>query len=198
MRHNKQTTRDYSYIVSRLSKVYDISAGKKDLMNFENSSKYNTEMSNTEYVKAYVKHEMSSDVDMALDEDVACVNVGNVSGMGAVVTPIAGAVPGTTGTTGSGDIGSGWSTSINNNKNIRSRDSLFPRSRRKSKMKAALKQSTKNFNGTKNVPFQVNPDNTVDNDKKTKSNIKSFSEFQNKNESVKECLIPSFDKYFKK
>jgi hypothetical protein len=168
----KELNRDYGYIKDRLSKVYDIVVSDTDFDAFEKSAKYYDELSNQDYVTAYVKHEMTS------NENVACVTQGSTSGMGAVVTPTAGAVPGVPGEAGSGDIGSGWAKSVSNNKNIRSRDSHLPRSRRKKQIKDKLKQSIKSFNGTKNTPFEVGADNTVDFTKKNaNTNIKSFSDF---------------------
>ncbi len=72
--------------------------------------------------------------------EIACATPGNVSGMGAVVSPQAGSVPGTMigATTGSGDIGSGWSPSVANNanRNIIKRPVT---SRKKKKAMSALK-----------------------------------------------------------
>jgi hypothetical protein len=179
----KELDRDYNYIKDRLSKVYDMVVTDMQLDAFEKSAKYYDEISNQDYVTAYVKYEMNS--DSSLKENVACVTQGSTSGMGAVVTPTAGAVPGVPGDAGSGDIGSGWGQSKANNKNVRSRDSHLPRSRRKKQIKDKLKQSVKSFNGTNKVPFEVGADNTVDFTKKNaNTNIKSFSAFVAQNESI--------------
>jgi hypothetical protein len=173
----KETTRDYDYIKDRLSNVYDIKVTQKQLDSFEKSAKYYDDITNQEYVKAYVKMEMEN-----VQENVACVTQGSTSGMGAVVTPTAGVVPGVPGAAGSGDIGSGWKNT--NNRNVRSRDSHLPRSRRSKQIKDKLKNSIKSFSGTKKTPFDVKPDNTVDYTKKNaSSNIKSFSAFVAHNEA---------------
>lgn len=82
---------------------------------------------------------------MGLNEDgVAAVSGGNVSGMGAVVTSQPSSIPGNTSgaTTGSGDIGSGWDSSKNLNRNVISRPDG---SRRKKKMRAKAKEMAKGF-----------------------------------------------------
>ena len=78
------------------------------------------------------------------DGGVGCANAGNVGGMGAVVTSQPSSIPGNTAgaTTGSGDIGSGWIDSKNNNRNVIARPIG---SRRKKKMKAKVKEMFKNM-----------------------------------------------------
>jgi hypothetical protein len=186
----KEIARNYEYIQHRLQEVYGLSVNKFMLDSFEKSSLFSDDMSDKEYIISFMKHEFGFMDDQENIDETATVNNGNVSGMGAVVTPQAGAVPGTTGTTGSGDIGSGWAKSKENNRNIRSRDTYLPRSRRAQKMKAALKQSTKNFCGTVKTPFDVKQDNTVDTTKKNpQTNIKSFSAFSKQNENYDDDTV---------
>jgi len=83
--------------------------------------------------------------EKTLNEDgVAAVSGGNVSGMGAVVSSQPSSIPGNSSaaTTGSGDIGSGWNQSKDNNRNIIKRPIG---SRRKNKMKAIVKGMSKKF-----------------------------------------------------
>jgi hypothetical protein len=187
----KEVARDYEYIQHRLKDIYDIDATRTDLEAFEQCSLFKEEMSDQQYVVAFVKHDLGcADDEESVQENIAVANAGNTSGMGAVVSAQVGAVPGTTGTTGSGDIGSGWAKSKENNRNVRSRDSHLPRSRRKTaiqQMKTAFKQNTKKFSGTTKTPFDVKHDNTVDYSKKNaQSNIKSFSAFCQTNDKKNE------------
>lgn len=89
-----------------------------------------------------------------MNEEVACANAGNTSGMGAVISPVASSVPGQTygdaftangGVAGSGDIGVAF------NRNVSKRPT---RSRRKQKAMGALKM----FKGYSNLVESVRED----------------------------------------
>lgn len=128
--------RDYRKIKQVLFDTYEIEDFDKK---FESTALYRAGMSDTDYIKAYVRYYMG------LNED-ATATMGNTSGMGAVVTAQPGAIPGTTGTTGSGDVGAGSiaGNKENNPRNVRKRDNHLPRSRRGKKEKAVLKSAVKN------------------------------------------------------
>ncbi len=187
--------RDYQYIKERLIHLYHIPVSDSDLESFEDSKNYKDSYSDKEYIKQYVLYAMSiSEFEEEISEDVGVgtVNMGSLAGMGPVMgsqpssipgqttstggfsTPSAGDSFGSGGVVGSGDIGSNWSNSIANNKNIRKRDANLPRNRRKSKALNALKA----MKAKKSSDFTVKPNNEVD-FKKT-NGIKSFSDFSKK------------------
>lgn len=130
--------RNYEKIHDILANEYDITTLDTD---FERSNEFNSKMNDDEYVKAYIKYYMGENID----ED-ATATLGNTGGMGAVVTAQPGMIPGTTGTTGSGDIGAGSipaSLALNKSANIHKRTSYLPRSRRSTKAQAAVKSIKK-------------------------------------------------------
>lgn len=177
--------RDYQYIKERLIHLYDIPVTDSDLETFEDSKDFKDSYSDKEYIKKYVLYTMSiSEFEEDLNEDIS-----SVAGMGPVISSQPSSVPGQTtsnggfstpsagdtfgngGVVGSGDIGSGWSQSITNNKNIRKRDTHLPRSRRSNKALASLKA----MKAKKSSDFTVKPNNEVDFKKST--GVKSFSDF---------------------
>ena len=162
--------RDYEKITAILSDLYDIDEFNKH--GFESCPAYSEDMDDAEYAKAYTEYYMGMHDDAPVTEECATATMGNVNGMGAVSpTAMPGAVPGTTGTTGSGDVGAGGGM----NRNIRSRDSELPRSRRKQQVKAAAKKMKKApFTPATNKPAATDVTTTPT---KGGSNIKSFSDF---------------------
>ena len=163
-------------IYNTLNQVYDFDMGvitDEDLNDFEQSEAFKPgDMdSPTLYCHDFVRYYMHKDLyAQPMHEDgMAMVTAGNTSGMGAVVTPSVGSIPGVpNGTTGSGDVGAGTIP------NMRSRDSHLPRSRRKAKAKQAVKSMKKAMG---NNPF-LNPVQKAPSVQKKASSILSFSAFK--------------------
>ena len=160
---------DYVKITKRLQDVYKLDGFDKK--GFEKSALYSTKLDETAYVRAYVKYDMELP-DETLNEDggVAFATAGNTSGMGAVVAAQPSSVPGQTtgsdyaangGTVGSGDIGNGG------NRNVRSRDVVPGRKRRKNKLQAVAKSLAKKVSGSFDPAVPT----------KGSSVIKSFSDY---------------------
>lgn len=169
-----------SLIYHTLEEIYDFNIGMitdADLDEFEQSEELSPTIMNSptlycHYFTRFFMHKGSYAAPMAIHEDgVAMATAGNTGGMGAVVTPSAGSIPGVpNGTTGSGDIGTGAGAVPN----MRSRDNHLPRSRRKAKAKQAVKSMKKSMG--KN-PF-LNPIQQAPSVKKKASSILSFSAFK--------------------
>ena len=170
---------NYAKITKRLQDVYKLDGFDKK--GFEQSILFSTKLDETAYVRAYVKYDMELPDD-TLNEDgdggggSAYATLGNTSGMGAVVAAQPSSIPGQTsgdgytangGTVGSGDIGNGG------NRNVRSRDVVPGRKRRKSKLKAAAKTLAKNMGSVGKVSTAFDPAVPT----KGSSVIKSFSDY---------------------
>ena len=149
--------RDYPYIKNRILYVFDIIASDEDLEDFEHSDDYNPDMTDEDYVEAYINYDMDNIKENKVNEDggasgVACAVQGG--GMGAVISSQPSSIPGQTtgGGSNAGDafgnggvVGSGDIANAGMNRNVRSNDDDEPRSRRKKKLKNALKMKSNKY-----------------------------------------------------
>ena len=166
---------DYKQIKKRLKDVYQMENFNRK--GFEKSTFFSEKLDEKAYTKAYVRFDMSTEGTTPLNEDgVACATAGNTSGMGAVVSAQPSSVPGQTtgadftangGTTGSGDIGV--------NRNVRSRDTVPGRKRRKGKLQTVAKAMAKGAKSA-STPSKFDPAVPM----KPSGKIQSFSDFAKK------------------
>lgn len=173
---------NHSEIIDRIKYVHDVDVTEDMLKEFEQSPYFKEGLSEKEYTKTFLAHYMDLE---EVYEEVGTATMGNTSGMGAVVTPIASGQAGQAmadsgantpfstplagdtysdgGKVGSGDVAAG--------SNMKRKEYL-PKSRRKSKIQNAVKQMGKNIkNQFKEGEFQQGGT------KKASKFIKSFTDF---------------------